>query len=66
VRIKGNIKKAAEAIAKEKGLRYVFMRNKSDGPMTSNRVVLYAGDRGIGNISDAILARLGSPVAIKK
>jgi Skp family chaperone for outer membrane proteins len=66
VRIKRNIKSAAEAIAKEKGLKYVFTRNKADGPMTSNRVVLFAGDKGMGNISDAVLVKIGSPVVIKK
>lgn len=66
VRIKTNIKIAAEAVAKEKGLKYVFTRNKSDGPMTSNRVVLYAGDKGLGNISDAVLIKLGSPAIAKK
>jgi len=29
-------------------------------------VVLYAGDKGAGNISDAVLARMGSPVVVKK
>jgi Skp family chaperone for outer membrane proteins len=66
VLIKSNIKTAAQAVAKEKGLKYVFTRNKSDGPMTSNRVVLYAGDKGLGNISDAVLIKLGSPVIVKK
>jgi outer membrane protein len=66
VRIKANIKTTAETIAKEKGFKYIFTRNKSDGPMTSNRVVLYAGDKGAGNISDAVLARMGSPVVSKK
>lgn len=66
VRIKKNIRTAAEVIAKEKGLKYIFTRNKTDGPMTSNRVVLYAGDKGLGNISDAVLARMGSPVVAKK
>lgn len=65
-RIKKEIRIAAEAVAKEKGLKYVFTRNKADGPMTSNRVVLFAGDKGLGNISDAILLKLGSPVAVKK
>ncbi len=66
VRIKTNVKTAATAVAKEKGLKYVFTRNKADGPMTSNRVVLYAGDKGLGNISNAVLAKLGSPTAVKK
>ncbi|MCP9745522.1 OmpH family outer membrane protein [Lacihabitans sp. CS3-21] len=66
VRIKTSIKTTAETIAKEKGFKYIFTRNKSDGPMTSNRVVLYAGDKGAGNISDAVLARMGSPVVVKK
>ena len=66
VRIKTNIKIAAEAVAKEKGFKYVFTRNKSDGPMTSNRVVLYAGDKGLGNISDAVLIKLGSPAIANK
>jgi Skp family chaperone for outer membrane proteins len=66
VRIKTSIKTTAEAIAKEKGFKYIFTRNKADGPMTSNRVVLYAGDKGAGNISDAVLARMGSPVVVKK
>jgi Skp family chaperone for outer membrane proteins len=66
VRIKTNIKTAAEAVAKEKGIKYVFTRNKSDGPMTSNRVVLYVGDKGLGNISDAVLIKLGSPAIAKK
>ena len=65
-RIKKEIRIAAEAVAKEKGLKYVFTRNKADGPMTSNRVVLFAGDKGLGNISDATLLKLGSPVAVKK
>lgn len=66
VRIKADIKTTAETIAKEKGFKYIFTRNKTDGPMTSNRVVLYAGDKGAGNISDAVLARMGSPVVLKK
>lgn len=66
VRIKTSIRTTAEIIAKEKGFKYIFTRNKSDGPMTSNRVVLYAGDKGLGNISDAVLARMGSPVVAKK
>ena len=66
VRIKANIKSAAEAVAKDKGIKYVFSRNKADGPMTSNRVVLYAGDKGLGNISDAVLLKLGSPKVAKK
>lgn len=66
VRIKANIKTAAEAVAKEKGLKYIFTRNKADGPMTSNRVVLFAGDKGLGNISDAVLAKMGSPILPKK
>ncbi len=66
VRIKTSIRTTAEIVAKEKGFKYIFTRNKSDGPMTSNRVVLYAGDKGLGNISDAVLARMGSPVVVKK
>jgi outer membrane protein len=66
IRIKTSIKTAAEAVAKEKGFKYIFTRNKADSPMTSNRVVLYSGDKGIGNISDAVLAKMGSPVVLKK
>jgi Skp family chaperone for outer membrane proteins len=65
-RIKTNIRTAAEAVAKEKGLKYILTRNKADGPMTANRVVLYAGDKGLGNISDAVLAKLGSQAPAKK
>lgn len=64
-KIKLAIYEAAKAVAKEKGYGYVFTRNLADSPMTPNRVVLYAGDKGAGNISDAVLAKLGSPV-IKK
>jgi len=63
--IRQKVKTSAEQVAKEKGLHFVFSRNKSDGPMTPGRVILYAGDKGTGNISDAVLAKLGSPV-IKK
>ena len=64
-KIKKAIYEAAKAVSKEKGYGYVFNRNKSDGPMTPSRVVLYAGDKGTGNISDAVLAKLGSPVVKK-
>ena len=65
INIRQQVKASAEQVAKEKGIHFVFSRNKSDGPMTPGRVILYAGDKGTGNISDAVLARLGSPVTKK-
>ena len=66
MKIRQEVKTASEQVAKEKGLHFVFTRNKSDGPMTNGRVILYAGDKGTGNISDAVLAKLGSPVQARK
>ncbi|MCP9769343.1 OmpH family outer membrane protein [Lacihabitans sp. LS3-19] len=66
MKIRQEVKTAAEQVAKEKGLHFVFSRNKSDGPMTSGRVILYAGDNGTGNISDIVLAKLGSLVQAAK
>ncbi|MBK6979441.1 MAG: OmpH family outer membrane protein [Cytophagaceae bacterium] len=65
VKIKENIKKTAEIVANQKGYKFVILRNKNENLMTG-KTVLYAGDGGRDNISDAVLAALGSPVGAKK
>jgi outer membrane protein len=63
-KVKGEIKTAAEKVAKARGYGYVLLRNKNESLM-SRKMVLYAGDGGKDNISDGVLLALGSP-AVKK
>ena len=65
LKIKEDIKKTAEKVANQKGYKFVILRNKNESLM-SGKMILYAGDGGRDNISDAVLAALGSPVAAKK
>jgi outer membrane protein len=60
MKIKEEILEAAKIVAKEKGYGFVLSRNKSDGPMSPNRVILYAGDAGKGDLSDLVIAKMNA------
>ena len=61
-RVKTEIKEAATAAAKTKGITYTFTRNKGDNAMNPYRVVLFADDAKTVNLSDDVLKILNAKV----
>lgn len=61
-RVKGEIRDAAKTVSKQKGVTYIFTRNKADGPMNPYRVVLFADDTKTTNLSDEVLKVLNAKV----
>jgi len=61
-RVKEEIQVAAKTVSKQQGITYIFTRNKTEGPMTPYRVVLFADDTKTANISDDVLKVLNAGV----
>lgn len=61
-RVKEEIQAAARTVSQQRGITYIFTRNKADGPMSPYRVVLFADDTKTTNISDDVLKVLNAKV----
>ena len=59
-KMKANINEALQLVAKEKNYPFVLNRNKSESLYRGDKMVLYYNDKGIHNLSDAVLIKLGS------
>ena len=59
-RVKAEIRDAAQTVSRQKGITYVFTRNKADGPMSPYRIVLFADDAKTTNLSDEVLKVLNA------
>lgn len=61
-RVKEEIRAAAKTVSQQKGITYIFTRNKADSPMNPYRVVLFADDTKTANLSDEVLKVLNAQV----
>lgn len=61
-RVKDEIRAAAKTVSQQKGITYIFTRNKADNLMNPYRVVLFADDTKTTNISDDVLKILNANV----
>ncbi len=66
--MKANINDALKLVAKEKNYPFVLNRNKTESLYRGDKMVLYYNDKGMHNLSDAVLTKLGSkpPVPVAK
>lgn len=60
--VKEEIRAAAKTVSQQKGITYIFTRNKTDSPMNPYRVVLFADDTKTTNLSDEVLKVLNAQV----
>ena len=67
-KLKANINEALKLVAKEKNYPFVLNRNKAESLYRGDKMVLYYNDKGMHNLSDAVLIKLGSkpPVSVVK
>ncbi len=67
-KMKANINDALKLVAKEKNYPFVLNRNKTESLYRGDKMVLYYNDKGMHNLSDAVLIKLGSkpPVSVAK
>lgn len=67
-KMKENINDALKLVAKEKNYPFVLNRNKTESLYRGDKKVLYYNDKGMHNLSDAVLMKLGSkpPVPVAK
>lgn len=67
-KMKANINDALKLVAKEKNYPFVLNRNKTESLYRGDKKVLYYNDKGMHNLSDAVLMKLGSkpPVPVAK
>lgn len=59
-RVKEEIRVAAKTVSQQKGITYIFTRNKADNPMSPYRIVLFADDTKTTNLSDEVLKVLNA------
>jgi len=62
IRVKEEIRTATQKVSQQKGITYIFTRNKADNAMNRYRFVLFADDTKTMNVSDEVLKILNAQV----